>query len=313
MISTTSVRFTILSPIILATFTAILFGCAESISIRTAPPPLQAYDQPYCPGPGYLWIPGYWAYGKDGYYFVPGMWQRPPEMGWMWTPGYWSCSDGEYFWHSGYWAKDVGFYGGINYGCGYTGSGYEGGYWKDNAFYYNSAVTNVNPSVVKDIYNQPAVNKDTTIASASYNGGTGGVIAKPTSHEEIAAREPHIPSTAIQNRPNSKAGMVNKQVKQLNFNYKIDPTSSRMDQIKIPNYQVINDAVRFFFCSGGPASKFLYRLKQNSDTLGIEEYHGPGPLQKQKVLFCVLCTISGLKTGQYFVKTMDGVHQIDIK
>src|SRR5262249_10457129 len=33
------------------------------VSIGIAPPVLPVYDQPLCPGPGYIWTPGYWAYG----------------------------------------------------------------------------------------------------------------------------------------------------------------------------------------------------------------------------------------------------------
>ena len=45
--------------------------------------------------------------------------------------------------YDGYWAPEVGFYGGIDYGFGYTGYGYEGGYWNDRAFFYNTAVNNI--------------------------------------------------------------------------------------------------------------------------------------------------------------------------
>ena len=41
------------------------------ISVPIAPPPIPVYAQPPIPAPGYLWTPGYWAYG-DGYYWVPG-------------------------------------------------------------------------------------------------------------------------------------------------------------------------------------------------------------------------------------------------
>jgi WXXGXW repeat (2 copies) len=180
-----------------ACFSVFLFGCAETVAIRTAPPPLPYYEQPYCPGPGYLWVPGYWAYGPYGYYWVPGMWEYAPRIGWMWTPGYWGWSDGGYFWHSGYWGRHIGFYGGINYGYGYTGMGYEGGYWKDRVFYYNSAVSKVNITVVNNTYVKE-VNSNAAPARTSFNGGTGGVLAKPTSQELIAAREPHIGPTAHQ-------------------------------------------------------------------------------------------------------------------
>jgi len=29
---------------------------------------LPVYVQPICPEPGYIWAPGYWAYGPDGYF-----------------------------------------------------------------------------------------------------------------------------------------------------------------------------------------------------------------------------------------------------
>ena len=51
------------------------------ISITIGPPPLPVYEQPYCPGDGYMWIPGYWAYDEDGYYWVPGTWVLPRNMG----------------------------------------------------------------------------------------------------------------------------------------------------------------------------------------------------------------------------------------
>jgi hypothetical protein len=35
-------------------------------SITIAPPELPAYEQPMCPGDGYIWTPGYWAW--DGEY-----------------------------------------------------------------------------------------------------------------------------------------------------------------------------------------------------------------------------------------------------
>ena len=31
-------------------------------------------------------MPGDWAYGDDGYFWVPGTWARPPTVGVLWTP-----------------------------------------------------------------------------------------------------------------------------------------------------------------------------------------------------------------------------------
>ena len=42
-----------------------------SLRITVAPPELVVYAQPVCPQEGYLWTPGYWAYGEEGYFWVP--------------------------------------------------------------------------------------------------------------------------------------------------------------------------------------------------------------------------------------------------
>ncbi len=85
------------------------------------PPPLPEYSQPEIPGDGYIWTPGYWSWSSDGYYWVPGAWARPPETGYLWTPGWWGYSGHRYRYHNGYWGRHIGYYGGINYGNGYTG------------------------------------------------------------------------------------------------------------------------------------------------------------------------------------------------
>ncbi len=160
-----------------------------SISIRIAPPVLRVYQQPLCPTEGYLWTPGYWAYGGAGYYWVPGAWMAPPQVGFLWTPGYWGYSDGLYAFNAGYWGPTVGFYGGVNYGFGYGGSGFDGGRWQGGHFAYNTAVSHVNTSVIHNTYNQAVANHGNN--RTSFNGGPGGISARPTSQEAAAAQAHH--------------------------------------------------------------------------------------------------------------------------
>jgi len=169
------------------------------ISVNFGPPALPVYEQPPCPDEGYIWTPGYWAYGPYGYYWVPGTWVLAPQPGYLWTPGYWGWNGGLYDWHPGYWGPVVGFYGGIPYGYGYTGVGYQGGYWRDNHFFYNRTVNNVNVTRVTNVYNTTVINNNTTTVNrVSYNGGPGGITARPTATEEAAAREKHIEPTPSQ-------------------------------------------------------------------------------------------------------------------
>jgi hypothetical protein len=168
---------------------------AVGISIRIAPPVLPVYTQPACPGDGYLWTPGYWAYGPDGYYWVPGTWVRPPQIGVLWTPGYWGWGGGVYAWHAGYWGPHIGFYGGVNYGFGYVGVGYVGGEWNGGVFRYNTAVNNINVTVVHNTYNRTVINNTTVVNRVSFNGGAGGINVRPTPAEESAGREQHFGAT----------------------------------------------------------------------------------------------------------------------
>jgi len=107
------------------------------VSVGFAPPAIPVYEQPLCPGDGYIWTPGYWAYTDDGYEWVDGAWVLAPYTGALWTPGYWGFNDGLYLWNAGYWGPTVGYYGGINYGFGYFGVGFYGGYWNHGSFFYN--------------------------------------------------------------------------------------------------------------------------------------------------------------------------------
>lgn len=167
------------------------------VVVNLAPPPLPVYEQPICPGDGYLWTPGYWAWDGDDYYWVPGTWIMAPEVGFLWTPGYWGWGGAGFIFHEGFWGPQVGFYGGINYGFGYFGHGYEGGRWDHDHFYYNRSVNNVNVTEIHNVYNTTVVNQNAT--RVSYNGGNGGVTARATSQEESIARERHVGPTSAQN------------------------------------------------------------------------------------------------------------------
>ncbi len=169
------------------------------VSVEFAPPPLPLYDQPPLPGPGYIWTPGYWAWDEDyqDYYWVPGTWVLAPRYGWLWTPPWWGWDDGAYIFHSGYWGPRVGFYGGINYGFGYTGSGFYGGEWRGNRFYYNRTVNNVRNMNIGTVYNRP-IPSGFAPGRVSFNGGSGGVRARPTPEQLTASRDPHIGATPVQ-------------------------------------------------------------------------------------------------------------------
>jgi DNA segregation ATPase FtsK/SpoIIIE-like protein len=188
-------RWITLSVLMFSLSAASFAGVFVGVSVRIGPPALPVYAQPICPGPGYLWTPGYWAWDDfDGYYWVPGTWVLAP-VGMLWTPGYWGWYGGFYHWHAGYWGPHVGFYGGINYGFGYGGVGFWGGEWRGDRFFYNRSVTNINVVNVRNVYERNVVVNNNHVA---FNGGNGGVRARPTREEERYANEPHTARLAAQ-------------------------------------------------------------------------------------------------------------------
>src|SRR5579871_4204338 len=132
------------------------------ISVNIAPPPLPVYVQPPLPAVGFLW-----------------------------TPGYWGWEGGVYLWHGGYWGPHVGFYGGVNYGFGYGGVGFEGGYWRGRDFYYNRSVSNLGGVHITNVYNKTVIN-NVNVTRVSYNGGEGGLRARPSSSELAAEHDRHV-------------------------------------------------------------------------------------------------------------------------
>ncbi|HUL32716.1 MAG TPA: YXWGXW repeat-containing protein [Candidatus Eisenbacteria bacterium] len=171
----------------------ITFGQVNvGISVSFGPPALPVYTQPLCPGDGYMWTPGYWAWDGYDYYWVPGTWVLIPEPGFFWTPPWWGWGGRGYIFHSGYWGPRVGFYGGINYGFGYFGHGYEGGRWDRGHFFYNRSVNNLNVTEIHNVYNTTVV-KNYGNSHVSYNGGRGGLDARPTAEEQAAIHDRHIP------------------------------------------------------------------------------------------------------------------------
>jgi Domain of unknown function (DUF4124)/WXXGXW repeat (2 copies) len=135
-------------------------------SVTTAPPPLQDEQQPPPSDDADIWTPGYWAWDAAGYYWVPGEWIAPPQVGYLWTPGYWVFVDSRYVFRRGYWGRHVGYYGGVNYGYGYSGTGY--------------AASNVGVR---------------GLGRVSYSGGVGGTTAVMSARERAFAAEPHMPPT----------------------------------------------------------------------------------------------------------------------
>jgi hypothetical protein len=141
---------------------------SDAVSSAETPPPVPQEDQPPLTQDGYIWTPGYWYWRNQAYFWTPGAWARPPQLGFLWTPAYWSVNGTVFVFHSGHWGPTVGYYGGVNYGYGYSGNGYTGGHWVGGSFAYNSAVNHVGGVVAHHSYAEsiPAQGSRTVASSA---------------------------------------------------------------------------------------------------------------------------------------------------
>jgi hypothetical protein len=73
---------------------------------RTPPPPIRYEGRPRIPGPGFVWVDGYWASNRGRYVWVPGAWQRPPYAGAYWSHGHYDHYNDGWHYHEGHWDRD---------------------------------------------------------------------------------------------------------------------------------------------------------------------------------------------------------------
>ncbi len=251
------------------------------VSVNIAPPALPVYVQPACPGDGYLWTPGYWAYGAAGYYWVPGVWVTPPRPGVLWTPGYWGFAGGAYGWHAGYWGPHVGFYGGVNYGFGFSGVGFTGGLWAGNVFRYNTAVTNVNRTVVRNVYVNRTVVNNVTVNRTSFNG-PGGVNAQPTMQERAAMSQQHFQPTANQLSHQQAAAVDRNQLASINHGRPATPAMGTVNDRRYDQQQRIGQGVRSGQLTPGETARAENRQQNINHQVAAERHANGGRLTPQE-------------------------------
>src|SRR5260370_39741980 len=111
-----------------------------------------------------------------------------------------ALKDGDdYVFHEGYWGTEVGFYGGINYGYGYSGRGYEGGRWDSGHFDYNQSVSHADVFRNHNVYNT-RVEDNSRGNRVSFNGGNGGRTGRATSQKKDARPRDHHGPLPAQDR-----------------------------------------------------------------------------------------------------------------
>jgi len=81
-----------------------LAGCGGYAYYAPAPPPaIRIEARGVAPGPGYVWIDGYWGYRGRSYGWVSGRWERPPRARAVWEPGRWEQRNNRWAYRAGRW------------------------------------------------------------------------------------------------------------------------------------------------------------------------------------------------------------------
>jgi len=83
-------------------------GCTATavngrLYIRTGPPPVVVERVPVAPGPGYVWVPGYYRWSGREYVWVGGRYEVPPHARARWVSGHWQHDRHGYYWVDGHW------------------------------------------------------------------------------------------------------------------------------------------------------------------------------------------------------------------
>ena len=71
--------------------------------LERRPPPARVEVVGVAPGPGFVWIGGFWRWGGAEYAWVPGRW-APRERGHRhWNAGHWRHTRRGWYWAEGRW------------------------------------------------------------------------------------------------------------------------------------------------------------------------------------------------------------------
>ena len=76
----------------------------EAVVVEEAPPPMVVEEYGPAPGPGYVWMGGFYSYHGHHYVWTRGSWGRPPHPGARWEPHRWVRErDGRHHYYAGHW------------------------------------------------------------------------------------------------------------------------------------------------------------------------------------------------------------------
>jgi len=75
------------------------------VVVDRRPPPARFEVYGPAPGPGYVWISGYWGWVGGDFVWIGGRWDLPPHGYRHWEPSHWERHNGGWRLHKGHWHR----------------------------------------------------------------------------------------------------------------------------------------------------------------------------------------------------------------
>jgi len=75
----------------------------ERVYVRVGPPAPVVEARVVAPGPGYVWVPGYYAWNGGAYFWTPGRYVMPPRPRAVWVAPHWQQERRGWFFVEGHW------------------------------------------------------------------------------------------------------------------------------------------------------------------------------------------------------------------
>jgi WXXGXW repeat (2 copies) len=95
-------RRLIFGSLVLSAAALAMTGCAVGAWVPIGPPDALVEVHGGFPGPGYVWIDGYWQW-QNRWVWRPGAWARPPRAGARWEAPRWEHGRRGWRFHEGRW------------------------------------------------------------------------------------------------------------------------------------------------------------------------------------------------------------------